>query len=77
MPQTHTLTLNIEGMHCGNCANKVATALKAIPGVTDAQVNLPQKSATVAASDPAPSTRDLMNAVKSAGFTATGFSRAV
>jgi len=70
------LTLNIEGMHCDNCARKVAAALKAIPGVTDAQVNLPEKAARVSVTDPAPSTRDLMNAVKSAGFTATGFSRA-
>ena len=29
-----TLSLSIQGMHCGGCASKVSAALKSIPGTT-------------------------------------------
>ena len=29
-----TLSLSIQGMHCGGCAAKVSAALKSIPGTT-------------------------------------------
>lgn len=42
-----TWSCAVEGMHCGGCAATVQQALKALPGVEDAQVDLEGKSATV------------------------------
>ena len=42
-----TLTLSIEGMTCASCAGRVEKALKAVPGVTGAEVNLAIERATV------------------------------
>ena len=37
---TPPLDLPVKGMHCAACVGKVERALKAVPGVTDATVNL-------------------------------------
>jgi len=42
-----TWSCAVEGMHCAGCAATVQQALKALPGVEDAQVDLEGKSATV------------------------------
>ncbi|HEY4547672.1 MAG TPA: heavy metal translocating P-type ATPase, partial [Pedomonas sp.] len=39
--------LTVDGMTCGGCARKVEAALKAVPGVMDASVDLPGKAAMV------------------------------
>lgn len=46
-----TITLNIEGMSCANCAAFLENQLKKHPGVEDATVNLVAKRATVTAND--------------------------
>lgn len=38
-----TKTMKIEGMSCMHCAGRVESALKAVPGVADAKVNLEKK----------------------------------
>ena len=45
----HELNVNIEGMTCASCVRRVEKALRAIPGVADASVNLATESATVTA----------------------------
>lgn len=35
--------ITVEGMHCEHCKNAVEKAVKAIPGVKDAKVNLDKK----------------------------------
>jgi copper chaperone len=42
-----TLELDITGMTCDHCVNAVTNALKEVPGVADARVNLATKSAVV------------------------------
>ena len=42
-----TTTIQIEGMHCTNCANAVDKQLKAIEGVTEAVVNYATESAVI------------------------------
>ena len=42
-----TIDLAIEGMHCGSCVGRVEAALKAVPGVATASVNLATERATV------------------------------
>ncbi len=75
MPDTTKLLLSIEGMNCDGCAKKITAALQAVPGVQSATVNLAEKSAAVSLASPPPAPRDLMSAIKSAGFAPTGFSR--
>ena len=59
--------LTIEGMTCASCVARVERALKAVPGVTLANVNLATESARVeGAADPAA----LIQAVKAAGYAA-------
>jgi heavy metal translocating P-type ATPase len=59
--------LAIEGMTCASCVARVERALKAVPGVTSAAVNLATERATVTGSgDPAA----LIRAVADAGYHA-------
>ncbi len=46
-----TVELNIEGMSCASCVGRVEKALKAVPGVTSASVNLATERATVRIAD--------------------------
>lgn len=36
-------TIKVNGMHCENCKNAVEKAVKAIPGIKSANVNLDKK----------------------------------
>jgi heavy metal translocating P-type ATPase len=46
-PKIETRELGIEGMTCASCVSRVEKALKAIPGVSQATVNLATEKATV------------------------------
>ena len=63
-----TLDLGIEGMTCASCVSRVEKALKKVPGVQDATVNLATESAriTFGASDQAEAM--LRRAVREAGY---------
>ena len=45
------LDFPVKGMHCAACVNKVERALKAVPGVQRAVVNLATERATVELAD--------------------------
>jgi len=60
--------LAIEGMTCASCVARVEKALKAVPGVTDASVNLATERATVSGSADIAA---LMRAVADAGYEAS------
>ena len=45
--QAHRLTLPVEGMTCASCVGRVERALKAVPGIDTANVNLATESAEV------------------------------
>ncbi len=61
-------TLKIQGMTCNHCVMRVTKALKAVPGVQDAQVDL-QKAEAVVTYDEAKVNRDKMGtAVVEAGY---------
>lgn len=64
-----TVTLSIEGMHCGGCAARVSTALKAVPGTTVEQVAV--GSARVSIDPQKTSATALVTAVNGLGFRAT------
>ena len=52
--KTETLTLNVEGMTCASCVFHVEKALKGLPGVVGASVNLATDQAKVEYADPRP-----------------------
>ncbi len=69
VPETR-LQLIIHGMTCASCAGRVEKALKAVPGVIDATVNLALERAEVRAPEGALDIAALLNAVQRAGYEA-------
>lgn len=61
-------TLPIEGMTCASCVSRVEKSLSAIPGVSEANVNLATEAATVRA-DKGVALNALRAAVEKAGYT--------
>jgi Cu+-exporting ATPase len=47
MPNTNHLNLRVDGMSCASCVGRVEKALNALPGVTQAEVNLATETARV------------------------------
>ncbi len=64
------IQLHIEGMTCAACVTRVERALKRVPGVQEAVVNLATESATVRADPDAIQVEHLLEAVELAGYTA-------
>jgi Cu+-exporting ATPase len=65
------LSFKVEGMTCASCVARVEKALKAVPGVTGASVNLATEKATVHAS-PTLDFAALSAAVEKAGYDMPG-----
>ncbi len=63
-----TKTLKIQGMTCNHCVMRVAKALKAVPGVQDAHVDLQKAEAAVTYDDSKVTTDKLSVAVVEAGY---------
>lgn len=61
-------TLKIQGMTCNHCVMRVAKALKAVPGVQDAQVDLQKGEAVVAYDEARVTPEKLSFAVVEAGY---------
>lgn len=62
-----TLDLRVEGMSCASCVGRVERAIKGVPGVSKASVNLATERATVAFSG-ALAVSEVISAVDNAGF---------
>jgi Au+-exporting ATPase len=62
-----SIELLVEGMTCASCVGRVERALKAVPGVTEASVNLATERATISGSA---DTAGLIAAVEDAGYEA-------
>ena len=60
--------LNITGMTCGGCSSKVAHALKAVDGVHDVVVSLPDHEASVRYDEHVVTHEQLKSAVQGAGY---------
>lgn len=67
---THVLT--IRGMTCDHCVRTLSGALRAVPGVREAQVDLLTRTARVE-HDEAGGVGELFSAVQRAGFQVDGF----
>ena len=58
----------VTGMHCAGCVSSVEKALRSVPGVESADVNLATREAKVVSGNGAPRFLDLQAAVRAAGF---------
>ncbi|MBV9748735.1 MAG: heavy metal translocating P-type ATPase, partial [Acetobacteraceae bacterium] len=65
------LALGIEGMTCASCAGRVERALRRVPGVQSAEVNLATERARVTVLPGAAQTADLIAAIAEAGYAAS------
>ncbi|HET6341335.1 MAG TPA: heavy metal translocating P-type ATPase [Gemmatimonadota bacterium] len=65
------IELAVEGMHCASCVARIESELVAVPGVTAASVNLATETAFVRAVAGAAGVRDLVAAVRRAGYDAS------
>lgn len=63
-----TIELDITGMTCDHCVNAITTAVKDIPGVTDAEVSLEGKSAVI--SGDSFDVQKILDAIEEEGYTA-------
>lgn len=68
-PKVETRELVIDGMTCASCVSRVEKALKAVPGVTDASVNLATEKATIRLVAGVADVAALEAAVRDAGYT--------
>jgi len=68
--ETARSRLDVEGMHCASCVNRIETALTRTPGVVEANVNLATRQATVSYDPSACSVDALQEAVRDAGYDA-------
>ena len=66
--ETGRVTVAVRGMHCASCVAKVEGALRGVPGVRDATVNLATERATVLFDATAPGMPALRRAVAAAGY---------
>src|SRR3954463_4988 len=63
-----TLDLGVAGMTCASCVNRVERALKKVPGVTEATVNLATESARVTYAPSEQMESQIRRAVRNAGY---------
>jgi Cu+-exporting ATPase len=64
----NTLDLGVTGMTCASCVARVERALKKVPGVTDATVNLATESARVTYAPSGEIEAQIRRAVRNAGY---------
>src|SRR6185312_3404189 len=63
-------TFSIEGMHCASCVRVLERALKKVPGVSDATVNLANEKASVVYESKQVKDNQLSSAVANVGYKA-------
>jgi Cu+-exporting ATPase len=68
-PESRMFALDIEGMTCASCVNRIERYLNRLDGVTSATVNLATERATVAAG-PEVTVAQILSAVQAAGYEA-------
>ncbi|MCG2594553.1 heavy metal translocating P-type ATPase [Ramlibacter sp. XY19] len=68
LPSASTLDLGVGGMTCASCVSRVERALKKVPGVQDATVNLATESARVVFAPSDDAEARIRRAVRNAGY---------
>ena len=75
LPARRDWSFPVDGMSCAACAGRVERALRAVPGVAEASVNMATEVASVHAEAPLPFD-GLQAAVQKAGYAARAARRA-
>ena len=70
MNQTVRQEFTVEGMSCGGCVKSVTGAVTRVPGVTNVEVSLERKAATVEYDGAAVTPAAIVAAIEAAGFEA-------
>jgi copper chaperone len=65
-----TIVLEVEGMTCGGCVRSVTNVLKALPGVTNAEVSLEKSQAKVTFDPAVANAAGMRAAIVEAGYEA-------
>ena len=65
-----TTVLKVDGMTCGGCVCSVGNVLKAVPGVTSAEVSLDKSEAKVTFDPAVANQAALRKAIEDAGYEA-------
>lgn len=65
---TEVVTIGIRGMTCGSCQRRVQHAIRGVPGVVDASVDLASATATVRFDHARIPSGALAEAVREAGY---------
>lgn len=65
---TESLMFNVEGMHCASCVNNVEKAIKNVPGVAEASVNLATEKAKVSFKKKEYDAGKIFEAIENAGY---------
>jgi copper chaperone len=65
-----TTVLKVNGMTCGGCVRSVGNVLKAVPGVTGAEVSLEKSEAKVTFDPAVANQAALRKAIEDAGYEA-------
>ena len=73
---TSETSFDVAGMSCASCVGRVEKALRAVPGVAEASVNLATERATVYSSGAPLSQESLVAAIEKAGYAATPVTQA-
>jgi copper chaperone CopZ len=63
-----TRQFEVEGMHCDGCAESIASALKAVPGIKSATVSFEFKKAMVVTEGEQPATSEIEKTISGLGF---------
>lgn len=74
-PKKAEITLNLGGLHCAACVARVERALKAVPGVAEARVNLATRQALVRYDPEQATLKALKESVAAAGYEVEGWAR--
>ena len=69
-PDTAAVVLDVTGMTCEGCADKVEREIRRVSGVASVEVDFSSKRAVVRVKTPAPPVEELVSAVERAGYGA-------
>lgn len=67
-----TVTIKVEGMHCGGCSSSVTKALKATDGVEDVQVSYEKGEAIIKYDEQKVTVAKLQEVITNTGFKVVG-----
>lgn len=69
----HLVLLQVSGMHCHRCERALQSALAALPGVREVEVDFLSGQASVLHEKGSTTVQEMMAAIEEAGYRATGF----